>query len=83
MSALEDLQTAMGTLINEAITDLELVLTKISTTPPDNTAALQALTQQANDAIAKLKADMAPLTTPTTPAPVAAPTPDAPSPPSS
>lgn len=72
MSALDDLKTAMAALINEATTDLETVISRLGQVAPDDTATLQALTQQANDAVAKLKADMAPLTAPastgTTPA---------------
>jgi len=68
MSALDDLKQTMSDLINEATTDVETVIEKIGSTPPDDTAALQALTQQGKDAIAKLKADMAAITTPT-PAP--------------
>jgi len=68
MSALDDLKQTMSDLVNEATTDVETVIEKIGSTPPDDTAALQALTQQGKDAIAKLKADMAAITTPT-PAP--------------
>lgn len=71
MSALDDLKAAMAALVTEAVTDLELVLGKISNAPQDDTADLVALTKQANDAIAKLKADMAPLTTPAPAAPAA------------
>jgi hypothetical protein len=68
MAEIDDLKVAVASLITEAVTDLETVIGKLGTTPPDNKADIVALTQQANDTIAKLKADMAPLTTPATPA---------------
>lgn len=64
MSALDDLKAALTTLVNEAVTDLEAVIAKIAATPPDDTAAITALTQQATDATNKLKADMAALNPP-------------------
>ena len=71
MAAIDDLKAAIASLVTEAVTDLESVIAKLGTTPPDDTAALQALTQQASDATAKLKSDMAALTAP---APAPAPT---------
>ncbi len=62
MAAVDDLKVAVAALISEAITDLEIVIAKLSTAPPSDAADLAALTQQASDAVAKLKADMAALT---------------------
>lgn len=59
MSQLDDLKAAIADLATEAITDLEAVLAKIASTPPDDSAALAALVQQARDATAKLRNDMA------------------------
>jgi predicted RecB family endonuclease len=64
MSALDDLKAALTALVNEAVTDLEAVIAKLAATPPDDTAAIQALTQQATDTTAKLKADMAAIAMP-------------------
>lgn len=62
MSAIDDLKAALNDLATEAVTDLEAVLAKIASLPPDDTAALQDLTTQAKETTAKLKSDMANLT---------------------
>lgn len=67
MSALDDLKAALTDLVNEAVTDLEALIAKLAATPPDDTAAIQALTAQATDTTAKLKADMAAIATPPAP----------------
>lgn len=61
MSALDDLKAALAALIAEAVTDLESVIAKMGT-PGTSDADLAALTQQANDATAKLKQDVANMT---------------------
>ncbi len=60
MSDLSDLQAAIAALVTEAVTDLENVIGQLGTAATP--AQLQALTVQANDTVAKLKADMAGLT---------------------
>lgn len=62
MGAVEDLKAALNDLAAEAVGDLEALIARLGSTPPDNTAAIQALTQQAKDTTAKLKQDMANLT---------------------
>lgn len=67
MSDIEDLKTALADLAAEAVGDLENVIAQLEAAlSSNNTAALQALTQQAKDATAKLKTDMSALTAPPT-----------------
>lgn len=46
MSALDDVTAA----VNRLITDVKAIATKLTTTPPDDSAALEALAGQLNDA---------------------------------